>query len=96
MRLASLIGYLKQTKNLEIIFHYKNRSFNNAYLSDLISDWNENNPENPGYIAHRFIYQNDEGKIICDTTSWFYKWLINLIKNKIEEWYDLTNRLTQI
>lgn len=96
MRLASLIGYLKQTKNLEIIFHYKNRSFNNAYLSDLISDWNENNPENPGYIAHRFIYQNNEGKVICDTTSWFYKWLINLIKNKIEEWYDLTNRLTQI
>ncbi len=94
MRLNSLKGYLKQTKNLEIIFHYKNRSFNTAYLSDLVSDWNENDPENPGYIAHRFIYQDDQGRVIYDPTSWFYRWLVNLINNKIEAWYEkeLKNR----
>lgn len=98
MRLASLKGYLKQTRNLEIIFHYKNRSFNKAYLSDMISDWNENDPENPGYIAHRFIYQNDEGHVICDVNSWFYQWLINLINNKIEKWYEkeLKERIEQM
>lgn len=98
MRLNSLKGYLKQTKNLEIIFHYKNRSFNTAYLSDLVSDWNENDPENPGYIAHRFIYQDDQGRVIYDPTSWFYKWLVNLINNKIEAWYEkeLKNRLNKM
>ena len=88
MRLDSLKGYLKQTKNLEIIFHYKKRSFNTAYLSDLVSDWNENDPENPGYIAHRFIYQDDQGRVVYDPTSWFYRWLVNLINNKIEAWYE--------
>lgn len=88
MRLDSLKGYLKQTKNLEIIFHYKNRSFNTAYLSDLISDWNENDPENPGYIAHRFIYQDDQGRIVYDPTSWFYRWLVDLINNKINAWFE--------
>ena len=98
MRLNSLKGYLKQTKNLEIIFHYKNRSFNTAYLSDLISDWNENDPENPGYIAHRFIYQDDQGRVIYDPTSWFYRWLVNLINNKIEAWYEkeLKDRLNKM
>lgn len=98
MRLNSLKGYLKQTKNLEIIFHYKNRSFNTAYLSDLVSDWNENDPENPGYIAHRFIYQDDQGRVIYDPTSWFYRWLVNLINNKIEAWYEkeLKNRLNKM
>ena len=98
MRLDSLKGYLKQTKNLEIIFHYKNRSFNTAYLSDLVSDWNENDPENPGYIAHRFIYQDDQGRVVYDPTSWFYRWLVNLINNKIEAWYEkeLKNRLNKM
>lgn len=98
MRLDSLKGYLKQTKNLEIIFHYKNRSFNNAYLSDLISDWNENNPENPGYIAHRFIYQDDQGRIVYDPTSWFYRWLVDLINNKIDAWFEkeLKERIEQM
>lgn len=98
MRLNSLKGYLKQTKNLEIIFHYKNRSFNTAYLSDLVSDWNENDPENPGYIAHRFIYQDDQGRVVYDPTSWFYRWLVNLINNKIEAWYEkeLKNRLNKM
>lgn len=88
MRLDSLKGYLKQTKNLEIIFHYKNRSFNTAYLSDLVSDWNENDPENPGYIAHRFIYQDDQGRVVYDPTSWFYRWLIDLINSKINAWFE--------
>ena len=98
MRLNSLKGYLKQTKNLEIIFHYKNRSFNKAYLSDLVSDWNENDPENPGYIAHRFIYQDDQGRVVYDPTSWFYRWLVNLINNKIEAWYEkeLKDRLNKM
>lgn len=98
MRLNSLKGYLKQTKNLEIIFHYKNRSFNTAYLSDLVSDWNENDPENPGYIAHRFIYQDDQGLVVYDPTSWFYRWLVNLINNKIEAWYEkeLKDRLNKM
>lgn len=98
MRLNSLKGYLKQTKNLEIIFHYKKRSFNTAYLSDLVSDWNENDPENPGYIAHRFIYQDDQGRVIYDPTSWFYRWLVNLINNKIEAWYEkeLKDRLNKM
>ena len=98
MRLDSLKGYLKQTKNLEIIFHYKNRSFNKAYLSDLVSDWNENDPENPGYIAHRFIYQDDQGRVVYDPTSWFYRWLVNLINNKIEAWYEkeLKDRLNKM
>lgn len=98
MRLNSLKGYLKQTKNLEIIFHYKNRSFNTAYLSDLVSDWNENDPENPGYIAHRFIYQDDQGRVVYDPTSWFYRWLVNLINNKIEAWYEkeLKDRLNKM
>lgn len=98
MRLDSLKGYLKQTKNLEIIFHYKNRSFNTAYLSDLISDWNENDPENPGYIAHRFIYQNDQGQVIYDPTSWFYRWLVDLINNKINAWSEkeLKERIEKI
>ena len=98
MRLDSLKGYLKQTKNLEIIFHYKNRSFNNAYLSDLISDWNENDPENPGYIAHRFIYQDDQGRVVYDPTSWFYRWLVDLINNKINAWFEkeLKERIDQM
>lgn len=98
MRLDSLKGYLKQTKNLEIIFHYKNRSFNTAYLSDLVSDWNENDPENPGYIAHRFIYQNDQGQVIYDPTSWFYRWLVDLINNKINAWSEkeLKERIEKI
>lgn len=98
MRLDSLKGYLKQTKNLEIIFHYKKRSFNTAYLSDLTSDWNENDPENPGYIAHRFIYQDDQGRVVYDPTSWFYRWLVNLINNKIEAWYEkeLKDRLNKM
>lgn len=98
MRLDSLKGYLKQTKNLEIIFHYKKRSFNTAYLSDLVSDWNENDPENPGYIAHRFIYQDDQGRVVYDPTSWFYRWLVNLINNKIEAWYEkeLKNHLNKM
>lgn len=96
MRLNSLKGYLKQTKNLEIIFHYKNRSLNNAFLSDLISDWNENDPENPGYIAHRFIYQDNNSLIHYDL--WFYKWLTELINSKISEFYDtdLKDRIAQI
>lgn len=98
MRLDSLKGYLKQTKNLEIIFHYKKRSFNTTYLSDLVSDWNENDPENPGYIAHRFIYQDDQGRVVYDPTSWFYRWLVNLINNKIEAWYEkeLKDRLNKM
>lgn len=98
MRLDSLKGYLKQTKNLEIIFHYKNRSFNTAYLSDLISDWNENDPENPGYIAHRFIYQDDQGRVVYDPTSWFYRWLVDLINNKINAWFEkeLKERIEQM
>lgn len=98
MRLDSLKGYLKQTKNLEIIFHYKKRSFNTTYLSDLASDWNENDPENPGYIAHRFIYQDDQGRVVYDPASWFYRWLVNLINNKIEAWYEkeLKDRLNKM
>lgn len=98
MRLNSLKGYLKQTKNLEIIFHYKNRSFNTAYLSDLVSDWNENDPENPGYIAHRFIYQDDQGRVVYDPTSWFYRWLVDLINNKINAWSEreLKERIEKI
>lgn len=32
MNLARLIGYLKQVKNIEIIFHYKNRRLNAEFL----------------------------------------------------------------
>jgi hypothetical protein len=98
MRLDSLKGYLKQTKNLEIIFHYKNRSFNSAYLSELIGDWNENDPENPGYIAHRFIYQDNQGRVAYDPTSWFYRWLVDLISNKINAWFEkeLKERIEKI
>lgn len=98
MRLNSLKGYLKQTKNLEIVFHYKNRSFNTAYLSDLISDWNENDSEKPGFIANRFIYQDDQERVVYSPNSWFYKWLVDLINNKIEAWYEnsLKKRIEEI
>lgn len=39
MRLDSLKGYLKQTKNLEIVFHYRTRSLNADFMSELIADW---------------------------------------------------------
>lgn len=88
MRLASLIGYLKQTKNLEIIFHYKTRSLNTTFLSDLVSNWDENDPEQPGYIANRIVYKNNDQTIGYE--SWFYNWLQSIIDKRID--YYLTKK----
>lgn len=88
MRLASLIGYLKQTKNLEIIFHYKTRSLNTTFLSDLVSNWDENDPEQPGYIANRIVYKNNDQTIGYEL--WFYNWLQSVIDERID--YYLTKK----
>lgn len=86
MNLARLIGYLKQVKNIEIIFHYKNRRLNAEFLQDTISDWNQNDPESTQYIAHRPIYKTDKGQITWDD-PWFYNWLVALIELKLAEAY---------
>lgn len=98
MRLANLIGYLKQTKNLEIVFHYKTRSLNQLFLSDLISNWDENDSDQPGFIANRFIYQNNDQTITYET--WFYNWLQNEIGKKIDyyliEKYEILKKIADL
>lgn len=98
MRLASLIGYLKQTKNLEIIFHYKTRSLNTTFLSDLVSNWDENDPEQPGYIANRIIYKNNDQTIGYEL--WFYNWLQSVIDKRIDYYlikkYNILQRITNL
>ena len=61
MNLARLIGYLRQVKNLEIIFHYKERKISSEFFQDTISDWNVNDPESAQFIAHRPIYKTNNG-----------------------------------
>lgn len=96
MNLARLIGYLRQVKNLEIIFHYKERKISSEFFQDTISDWNVNNPESAQFIAHRPIYKTDSGQITWDD-PWFYNWLVALIEGKLLEAYvkikDLMDRI---
>lgn len=96
MRLANLIGYLKQTRNLEIIFHYKTRSVNSAFLSDFNGNWNENDPEQPGYIYKRMVYKDDDGKVACE--KWFSDWLVDQIELTINNWIlnNLEGRIKKI
>lgn len=86
MNLARLIGYLRQVKNLEIIFHYKERKISSEFFQDTISDWNVNDPESAQFIAHRPIYKTNNGQITWDD-PWFYNWLIALIEGKLLEAY---------
>lgn len=99
MNLNRLIGYLRQAKNLEIIFHYKNRRLNSSFLQDTISDWNQNDSESSSYIAHRPIYKTNSGAITWDD-PWFYNWLVSLIENKILNAYlkikDLMDKIDQM
>ena len=103
MRLDSLKGYLKQTKNLEIVFHYRTRSLNADFMSELIADWDQTDPEEAGYIAHKPVWRDTEGQI--HTELWFLNWLSALIVEAIENYYntnikprldDLDNRLNDL
>lgn len=98
MRLTNLIGYLKQTKNLEIVFHYKNRSLNPTFLSDLVSNWDENDPEQSGYIANRIVYKNNDQTIGYEL--WFYNWLQSIIDKRINyyliEKYNILQKITDL
>ena len=103
MRLDSLKGYLKQTKNLEIVFHYRTRSLNADFMSELIADWDQTDPEEAGYIAHKPVWRDTEGQI--HTEVWFLNWLSALIVEAIENYYntnikprldDLDNRLNDL
>ena len=103
MRLDSLKGYLKQTKNLEIVFHYRTRSLNADFMSELIADWDQTDPEEAGYIAHKPVWRDTEGQI--HTELWFLNWLSALIAEAIENYYntnikprldDLDNRLNDL
>ena len=86
MRLNSLKGYLKQTKNLEIIFHYRTRSLNTEFMSELIADWDQTDPEEAGYIAHKPVWRDAEGQV--HTEIWFLNWLSALIAEAIENYYN--------
>ena len=86
MRLDSLKGYLKQTKNLEIVFHYKTRSLNADFMSELMADWDQTDPEEAGYIAHKPVWHDAEGQI--HTELWFLNWLLALIVEAIENYYN--------
>ena len=86
MRLDSLKGYLKQTKNLEIVFHYKTRSLNADFMSELMADWDQTDPEEAGYIAHKPVWHDAEGQI--HTELWFLNWLSALIVEAIENYYN--------
>ena len=103
MRLDSLKGYLKQTKNLEIVFHYRTRSLNADFMSELIADWDQTDPEEAGYIAHKPVWRDTEGQV--HTEVWFLNWLSALIIEAIENYYntnikprldDLDNRLNDL
>lgn len=103
MRLDSLKGYLKQTKNLEIVFHYRTRSLNADFMSELIADWDQTDPEEAGYIAHKPVWRDAEGQV--HTELWFLNWLSALIVEAIENYYntnikprldDLDNRLNDL
>lgn len=98
MRLANLIGYLKQTKNLEIVFHYKTRSLNQTFLSDLVSNWDENDSEKSGYIANRIVYKNNDQTISYEL--WFYNWLQSVINERINYYlvkkYNILQRITDL
>ena len=103
MRLDSLKGYLKQTKNLEIIFHYRTRSLNTEFMSELIADWDQTDPEEAGYIAHKPVWRDSEGQV--HTEIWFLNWLSALIAEAIENFYnanikprldDLESRLDEL
>lgn len=103
MRLDSLKGYLKQTKNLEIVFHYRTRSLNADFMSELIADWDQTDPEEAGYIAHKPVWRDTEGQI--HTELWFLNWLSALVVEAIENYYntnikprldDLDNRLNDL
>ena len=103
MRLDSLKGYLKQTKNLEIVFHYRTRSLNADFMSELIADWDQTDPEEAGYIAHKPVWRDTEGQV--HTELWFLNWLSALIVEAIENYYntnikprldDLDNRLNDL
>ena len=82
MRLDSLKGYLKQTKNLEIVFHYKTRSLNADFMSELMADWDQTDPEEAGYIAHKPVWHDAEGQIHTEL------WLSALIVEAIENYYN--------
>ena len=86
MRLDSLKGYLKQTKNLEIVFHYRTRSLNADFMSELIADWDQTDPEEAGYIAHKPVWRDTEGQV--HTELWFLNWLSALIVEAIENYYN--------
>ena len=86
MRLDSLKGYLKQTKNLEIVFHYRTRSLNADFMSELIADWDQTDPEEAGYIAHKPVWRDTEGQV--HTELWFLNWLSALIVETIENYYN--------
>ena len=86
MRLDSLKGYLKQTKNLEIVFHYRTRSLNADFMSELIADWDQTDPEEAGYIAHKPVCRDTEGQV--HTELWFLNWLSALIVEAIENYYN--------
>lgn len=86
MRLDSLKGYLKQTKSLEIVFHYKTRSLNADFMSELIADWDQTEPEEAGYIAHKPVWRDAEGQV--HTELWFLNWLSALIVEAIENYYN--------
>lgn len=103
MRLDSLKGYLKQTKNLEIVFHYRTRSLNADFMSELIADWDQTDPEEAGYIAHKPVWHDTEGQV--HTELWFLNWLSALVVEAIENYYntnikprldDLDNRLNDL
>ena len=98
MRLANLIGYLKQTKNLEIVFHYKTRSLNQTFLSDLVSNWDENDSEQSGYIANRIVYKNNDQTISYEL--WFYNWLQSVIDERINYYlikkYNILQRIIDL
>lgn len=103
MRLDSLKGYLKQTKNLEIVFHYRTRSLNADFMSELIADWDQTDPEEAGYIAHKPVWRDTEGQV--HTELWFLNWLSALVVEAIENYYninikprldDLDNRLNDL
>ena len=95
MRLESLIGYLKQTKSLEIIFHYKTRSLSSKYTSDFMADWNETNEEQTGYIHNKPVWKENS---VIYTQDWFREWLLQFIDGAINRWFqkNLLPRLENI
>lgn len=69
---------------------------NSAFLSDFNGNWNENDPEQPGYIYKRMVYKDDDGKVTCE--KWFSDWLVDQIELNINNWIlnNLENRIKKI